>query len=139
MAPPWGRSLRLTARYVPAWLAIGGATATGGHAVIPSADPTTLFAAAVASWLAGFLFLPAPGGIGVREVTFAAVVPVAFGTAFAAAALARMVFVAVDLTAFAVAVVADRRVSAASVLHDMGSEALASLPPALPVERAVGS
>jgi uncharacterized membrane protein YbhN (UPF0104 family) len=155
-APPWSRSLGLTARYVPAWLLIGAATVTVGHAFVPGADPVVLFVAAVASWLAGFLMLPAPGGLGVREATFAAVAPVPFGVAFTIAATARLVFVLVDITAFAVAATTRRNVasvpaasqpieqaaaaaSVGSVLHDVTAEPVPRRPPALTVERAIGA
>lgn len=140
-APPWTRSLALTVRYVPAWCCIGTATVVTTHALAVDVDPVGVFAAAVASWLAGFLFLPAPGGLGVREATFAAVAPVGFGLGFAIATTVRLVFVVVDLAAFTLAVALGRRAAtpAPSVLDDVLPEPRACGAPRVPVERTIGA
>lgn len=138
--PSWSRSVALTARYVPAWCCIGAATVLIARSLSPDVQPAGVFAAAIASWLAGFLFLPAPGGLGVREATFAAVAPLGFGTGIAIAATARLGFVLVDLVAFLFAAGLHRRASAApagSVLDDVRSESLAGLAPSHAIERPV--
>jgi uncharacterized membrane protein YbhN (UPF0104 family) len=53
------------------------------------------FASAV-SWAAGFLAIPAPGGIGVRESVFVLTSGMASQDAAAAALLARVAFVVAD-------------------------------------------
>lgn len=94
--PPWSTTARLVAGYVPAWCAIGAGT----YAVLRSlGDETsfwTVFVAAIISWIIGFLLVPVPGGVGVREAAFTALLGSAGGTAATAAVLARLVFVLVD-------------------------------------------
>jgi uncharacterized membrane protein YbhN (UPF0104 family) len=65
--------------------------ALGVHAPITH----VAFAAAV-SWCAGFLAIPAPGGIGVRESVFVLTSGLAAHDAAAAALLARVAFVVAD-------------------------------------------
>lgn len=96
--PAWRVSLLQTLSYAPAWAGIVSATwfaarATGGA---PSIGIVAL--ATCLSWVAGFLLLPAPGGLGGREAVFAAVLgtTVASGRAAAIAVLVRLAFVAVD-------------------------------------------
>ena len=129
--PAWGASIRLAASYLPAWMLIGAATTIVGTVLAPGADPAQLFAAAVGSWIVGFLVIPAPGGVGVREVTFAAACGLPFGTGLAVGVTARLFFVAVDLVGFAIA---SRALRSASVLDDVGGEPLAVDEPATPVE-----
>ncbi|MGA0895451.1 MAG: lysylphosphatidylglycerol synthase transmembrane domain-containing protein [Ilumatobacteraceae bacterium] len=85
---------------LPTWLLIGTATwmATRSMVDLPVVDVIT---AAVASWLAGIVFLPAPGGIGVREAVFAASLvsidpSVSPGTAAVIALIARVLFMCAD-------------------------------------------
>jgi hypothetical protein len=129
--PAWRSSIRLAVSYIPAWLLIGGATALIGLVLAPDAEAAQLFAAAVGSWIVGFLVIPAPGGVGVREIAFAAASGLAFDTGLAIAVTARLCFVAVDLVAFALASRALRR---GSVLDDVGGEALAVEAPPITVE-----
>ncbi len=94
--PPFATMLRLLAGYVPAWLFIG----TGTWAITRSLDPHapfgTVFAAAIVSWIVGFLLVPVPGGVGVREGAFTALVVLPGGVAAASALLARVAFMLVD-------------------------------------------
>lgn len=95
--PTWGASVALVARYVPSWLAIGAATWAVARALVPSADLYEVGAAAVLSWLVGFVLVPVPGGVGVREAAFvAAAGSLDPGIAAAVAVGARGIFVAVD-------------------------------------------
>ncbi|MCU1375698.1 MAG: hypothetical protein JWO68_2984 [Actinomycetia bacterium] len=95
--PTFGEALALVARYVPAWLLIGGATWSVARALDPHADLTRVLLATAVSWLAGFLAVPVPGGVGVREAVFvAAAGTMPGGVAASTAVLARVIFVAVD-------------------------------------------
>lgn len=70
--PTYSMSLKLIALHTPAWLMIGTATWMATKAIEPSAPFLQITAAGVLSWLVGFLALPVPGGLGVREATFIA-------------------------------------------------------------------
>lgn len=96
--PRWGESIALVVRYAPAWAGIGGATYAAAHAVGAAPGVALLVLATCLSWVAGFLLVPAPGGLGAREAVFAAVLgtSVAHDKAAAAALLARLAFVVVD-------------------------------------------
>ncbi len=97
--PSWGTTIGLVARYVPAWLAIGGATWAVARALDPGADLANVATAAVLSWAVGFALVPVPGGVGVREATFvAAAGSLEPGVAAAVAVGARAIFVLVDGT-----------------------------------------
>lgn len=95
--PRWGDSMLLVLRYVPAWLAIGGATWAVARALDPTAGVLDVGVAAVLSWLVGFALVPVPGGVGVREAAFvAAAGSLDPGIAAAVAVGARALFVTVD-------------------------------------------
>ena len=95
--PAWGTSVGLVFRFMPAWVAIGGATWAVARALDPHAPLLQVGAAAVLSWVIGFVLVPVPGGIGVREAVFvAAAGSLDPGVAAAAALAARLVFVLVD-------------------------------------------
>jgi glycosyltransferase 2 family protein len=97
--PSWRNTLITLARHIPAWIAIALATWVVAHALGFDIDLMLLIAATPASWLAGFVVIGLPGGLGVRESVFVALVATqATETeALAVALLARMVFVAVDI------------------------------------------
>jgi uncharacterized membrane protein YbhN (UPF0104 family) len=89
--------VRLALRYLPAWGMIGLATWTVARALDPHAPLVGVLVAAAGSWLAGFLALPVPGGVGVREAAFVALAPsMDPGVAATTALAARMAFVLVD-------------------------------------------
>lgn len=97
VVPSWSTSVGLVVAYVPAWLVIGSATWAVARALDPGAPYVEVVLATAASWLVGFLAVPVPGGVGVREAAFvAAVSGLAPGVDAATAVLARLVFVAVD-------------------------------------------
>ncbi len=97
--PAWGASVGLVLRYLPAWFAIGGATWAVARALDPGAGILDVGVAAVLSWLVGFVLIPVPGGVGVREAAFvAAAGSLDPGIAAAVAVTARALFVAVDGT-----------------------------------------
>lgn len=95
--PTWGTSVLLVARYVPAWLAIGGATWAVARSLDPSAGLFDVGTAAILSWIVGFVIVPVPGGVGVREAAFvAAAGSLDPGVAAVVAVVARVLFVVVD-------------------------------------------
>jgi len=89
-------SIALAARYVPAWITVAGATVLAAQALRADAGIVDTAHAAILAWLAGFAFVPAPGGIGVREACFVALSDLPAGEATAVALLARLCFVATD-------------------------------------------
>jgi uncharacterized membrane protein YbhN (UPF0104 family) len=96
VVPSWRAGVALVVGYLPAWAAVGLAQwccvrALGLHAPVAH----IVFASAVA-WCAGFLAIPAPGGIGVRESIFVLTSGMAAHDAAAAALLARLAFVVAD-------------------------------------------
>jgi uncharacterized membrane protein YbhN (UPF0104 family) len=98
--PRWGVSIGLLAWHVPAWFAIGAATWLVAAALNPTLpDARNLLFAAVLSWVLGFLMVPVPGGIGVREAVFVAAATSldSAGVAAAVALVARVVFILVDV------------------------------------------
>jgi uncharacterized membrane protein YbhN (UPF0104 family) len=64
----------------------------------PDAPLTVITFAGILSWVAGFLVLFVPGGIGVREAVFTAIASVALAPHVAAtvAVVSRLVFLAAD-------------------------------------------
>jgi glycosyltransferase 2 family protein len=115
--PSWRTSLTIVARYVPAWLCIGGATWCLARAFDRNAPFGSVFVAAVASWVVGFILVPVPGGVGVREAAFVAVAGLPAGTGATVALVARLMFVAIDALGAVLAPVLTRpRRSAATKL-----------------------
>jgi hypothetical protein len=110
--PRWGVSVGLLVWHVPAWLAIGAATWLVAVALDPGApDFRNLLFATVLSWVVGFLVVPAPGGIGVREAVFVAAATSLSspGVAAAVAVVARVLFIVVDLSGAGLSTAAARR------------------------------
>lgn len=107
--PTWRASVTLVGLYVPAWLAIGAATWAVARSLDPSAALVPVATAAVLSWVVGFVLVPVPGGVGVREAAFvAAAGSLEPGIAAATAVAARVLFVAVDALGAALGSVALR-------------------------------
>jgi len=95
--PGFAEALGLLLRYVPVWLLVGGATWSFARALNPDAGLARIVLATAVSWLAGFVVVPVPGGVGVREVVFVALAgDLGPGIATSTAVLARVAFVAVD-------------------------------------------
>lgn len=95
--PSLKESLLLAAGYVPTWLLVGTATWAVARSLDPGAGWADVVPAAAASWLVGFVAVPVPGGVGVREAVFiTAAGSMPGGVAEATAIVARLVFVAVD-------------------------------------------
>lgn len=99
---PWGESAVIVARQLPAWVGIGGATWLLSVGLGADLGFMRVLLATCVSWVAGFLFVPVPGGIGIREAAFVGVLgqdPVVATVALAA----RLLFILVDVTGAACA------------------------------------
>jgi glycosyltransferase 2 family protein len=91
---------------LPMWLAVALATLVVARGLGATGATWTIMGAAVASWVVGFLALPAPGGLGVREAAFVTFVYGAMpgGVAAAVALASRLTFLVADGLLFAVVV-----------------------------------
>jgi hypothetical protein len=96
--PPWSASLGLVLRYIPAWLLIGTSTWCVARAFDSGVGWITIAPAAMLSWVVGFVLVPVPGGVGVREAAFVALVggAVPAGVRATIAVVARLAFMVVD-------------------------------------------
>ena len=104
------RLARLTVVHIPAWILMSlstSVTATAFGAKISIADMLFI---TTTSWLAGFVVVGVPGGIGVREAVFTSLAGGIIGTPMAVslALMSRIVFIAVDLTGALVSSVISR-------------------------------
>lgn len=123
--PPWRASVALVARYVPAWLAIGAATWAVARSLDPTVGVLEIGAAATLSWLVGFVLVPVPGGVGVREAAFvAAAGSLDPGIAAAVAVAARVIFVVVDAGGAVIGSALIRATAVRSGQADRSEEAL---------------
>jgi uncharacterized membrane protein YbhN (UPF0104 family) len=114
--PPWSESLKLIACYLPAWVLIGTATWCVARAFDPDVSWLTIAPAAMLSWVIGFVLVPVPGGVGVREAAFVALVGGALpsGVRATIAVVARLVFMLVDAAGALIGGAVVRRWDAAS-------------------------
>lgn len=107
--PPWRRMLAVLPWYVPGWVLTAVATWAAARAFDADVGFGAVAFPAVLSWLLGFLAVPVPGGVGVREAVFAASAA-AWGMdpalAVLVAVVARLLFVLVDGGGFAIALLA---------------------------------
>lgn len=103
-------SLALVARHAPGWLVNGLAVYAVTLAFTRDAPVLTVLFAAIASWVAGFLVVVVPGGIGVREAVFVAIAQTAMAgdTAATVAIVSRLAFVSADLLGASLAVASRR-------------------------------
>jgi uncharacterized membrane protein YbhN (UPF0104 family) len=106
--PSWRTSLLLVLGYVPAWLLIGTATWCVARAFDHNAPFGQVFVAACASWVVGFVLVPVPGGVGVREAAFVATAGLSPAIGATVALVARLMFMAVDALGAVLAPVATR-------------------------------
>jgi glycosyltransferase 2 family protein len=123
--PPWSTSIGLLLWHVPAWFAVGGATWLVAAALDSSTpDLRNLLFATVLSWVVGFLVVPAPGGIGVREAVFVAAATSlsSTGVAAAVAVVARVFFILVDLVGAGLSTVLARGGASAGGAHRSRAE-----------------
>jgi uncharacterized membrane protein YbhN (UPF0104 family) len=108
--PPWSASIGLVARYVPSWLFVSTATWCIARAFDGNVSWIQVAPAAVLSWIVGFVLVPIPGGIGVREAAFVGLVGgLSSGVAATVAIAARLSFMLVDGVGALLAGVALRR------------------------------
>lgn len=102
--PSWRDSVELVVRHAPAWVFIGAATWCVARALDRDAAIVELMVPSVLSWVVGFVFVPVPGGIGVREAAFiATAVSLGDGVAETVAVVSRLVFMLVDVSGAALA------------------------------------
>ena len=102
--PRWGDSLALLVQYLPAWILIGSATWAVARGLGQDVGWFDIAPAAVLSWIVGFVLVPVPGGVGVREVAFVATATsLGPGVGAAVALVARVLFVVVDSIGLALA------------------------------------
>ncbi len=93
---PWRAMLGLTAWSIATWLLVGATSVCVTEALGYSQQPARVAFAAVAAWIIGFLAIPVPAGAGLRELVFLAISGLDNGPAVAVAAIARLLFIAVD-------------------------------------------
>jgi uncharacterized membrane protein YbhN (UPF0104 family) len=93
------RLLVLTITHLPAWLLMSLSTSVTASAFGAHIGILHMLFITSASWLAGFVVVGVPGGIGVRESVFTALAGTAIspGVAVSLALASRVVFIAVDL------------------------------------------
>lgn len=97
--PDRGQFVRLTVVHVPSWLCMSWSTSITAHAFGARIGLSEMLFITSLSWLAGFVVIGVPGGIGVRESIFTAFAGGIVGTPLAVslALVSRVVFIAVDL------------------------------------------
>lgn len=106
-APIW--VTEVIARHLPVWVLFSGMS-IGTVAALGEALDTTLVVRLIAvtclSWMAGFVIIGLPGGIGVRETIFISLMTAPLGAplAVSVAVVSRVVSVAVDLAGAAISV-----------------------------------
>jgi uncharacterized membrane protein YbhN (UPF0104 family) len=95
---PWGTSILFMFAYLPAWLMIGVSTWLSAEAIGANASPVRLTFAMCLAWAAGFIVIPAPGGLGVREAVFITLMgsSIASPASAAIALITRVAFVLAD-------------------------------------------
>ena len=93
------RLVVLTITHLPAWILMSLSTSVTASAFGADIGVTHMLFITSASWLAGFVVVGVPGGIGVRESVFTALAGSALtpGVAVSLALASRVVFIAVDV------------------------------------------
>jgi glycosyltransferase 2 family protein len=96
--PTWSISVQMIMRYIPAWLFVVGSSWCASKAIGLSVPFSLLIGATCLGWVAGFVFIPAPGGLGPRELVFALLLGTNIrpGQAALFAVATRVSFVVVD-------------------------------------------
>jgi len=99
----------LVLRHVPVWVSFAGMNVFAVVALGTDLDPSLvveLIFVTCVSWMAGFVIVGVPGGIGVRETIFISMTtaPLGAGVAVSAAVLSRVVSIVVDLAAAAASI-----------------------------------
>jgi uncharacterized membrane protein YbhN (UPF0104 family) len=109
------RAAALTVIHLPAWVLMSLSTSVTASAFGADIGIVHMLFITSASWLAGFVVVGVPGGIGVRESVFTALAGTAInpGVAVSLALASRVVFIAVDLVGALVANIVARTASSA--------------------------
>lgn len=95
--PSWKASSLIVVRQLPSWLLVGTASWVIANAFGTRGDLMNIIFAVATSWVIGFIALPVPGGIGVREAAFVALATsLPTGVAAIVAVTARLVTIIVD-------------------------------------------
>jgi glycosyltransferase 2 family protein len=99
MIPTWNQSVVLVARHTPGWLINGLACYAVALTFHPGSGFFTMMFAGIVSWVAGFMVIFVPSGLGVREAMFVAIAQTSMpgGSAATVAIVSRLVFVVGDL------------------------------------------
>ena len=108
---PDANDLAITAvRHMPAWILMSLSTSIVASAFQADIGIMHMMYVTSLSWLVGFVVVGVPGGLGVREAVFIALLgpTVGDGVAASIAIASRVVFIAVDLAGAAVSTVAAR-------------------------------
>ena len=131
--PAYGTTVRLILMHVPAWVLIGTGTWLVARAFYPSPPFAQVVFAGVLSWIVGFVIIPVPGGIGVREAAFAAAaVSLPDDVAATVAIVSRLCFIAADLLGAAVIVLWPRRSGGGGIVSGTPTASPSPLPDAGP-------
>lgn len=112
----------IVARYLPVWVLFSGMNIFSARALGASLDAdlvVTLIYATCVSWIAGFVIIGLPGGLGVREAVFISMMtaPLGAGLAVSVAVISRVVSVAVDLLGAAISVPVSRTAPPPAIGH----------------------
>ena len=113
----------IVARYLPVWVLFSGMNIFSARALGAPLDAdlvVTLIYATCVSWIAGFVIIGLPGGLGVREAVFISMMtaPLGAGLAVSVAVISRVVSVAVDLLGAAISVPVSRTAPPPAIDHD---------------------
>jgi uncharacterized membrane protein YbhN (UPF0104 family) len=110
------RLAQLTLRHLPSWILMSLSTSVTAMAFDAHISVFRMLFITSTSWLAGFVVVGVPGGIGVREAIFTSLASSVIGTPLAVslALMSRVVFIAVDLTGALIANIVAKLSSAES-------------------------
>lgn len=105
------RLAKLTAQHVPAWILMSLSTSVTASAFGADIGILEMLFVTSTSWLAGFVVVGVPGGIGVREAVFTSLATGAIGAPLAVslALLSRVIFITVDIVGALISNLVSRR------------------------------
>ena len=120
--PDVGWFAGIVARYLPVWVLFSGMNIFSVRALGVTLDADlviTLIYATCVSWIAGFVIIGLPGGLGVREAVFISMMtaPLGAGLAVSVAVISRVVSVAVDLLGAAISIPVSRTAPPTAIEH----------------------
>ncbi len=96
VAPRWPTMLRLLGWSVPTWVLLGGTAVAVTDALDLHQQPARVALAAIAAWIVGFLAVPVPAGVGLREILFVVLCGLPAAPATTVAVVMRVLLVLVD-------------------------------------------